>query len=85
MTINERTGQGSSLLNYLPAIFQEDSEANQPNFLGRFLLAFERILLGLGEISSEVPQPGIEEILGGGNIRHLQKFVSQSQQGRQAD
>jgi phage tail-like protein len=68
MTINERTGQGSSLLNYLPAIFQEDSEANQPNFLGRFLLAFERILLGLGEISSEVPQPGIEEILGGGNM-----------------
>jgi len=68
MTINERTGQASSLLNYLPAIFQEDSEANQPNFLGRFLLAFERIILGLGEVSSEVPQPGLEEILGGGNI-----------------
>jgi hypothetical protein len=81
MTINERTGQASSLLNYLPAIFQEDSEANQPNFLGRFLLAFERIILGLGEVSSEVPQPGLEEILGGGNITDLDKLLNPASSG----
>ncbi len=63
MAIDER--QASSLLNQIPAIFQEGSEPSQPNFLGRFLLAFERILLGLGETSPEVPEPGLEEILGG--------------------
>ena len=53
--------QASTLLNDLPAIFQEGSEPGQPNFMGRFLLAFEHILLGLGETS----EPGLEEILGG--------------------
>ncbi len=68
MAIDQRPGQGSSLINYLPAVFQEDGELDQPNFLGRFLLAFERILLGLGEISEEVKEPGLEEIIGGGEI-----------------
>lgn len=63
MAIDET--QVSSLLNQIPAVFQEGSEPSKPNFLGRFLLAFERILLGLGETSSEVPEPGLEEILGG--------------------
>ncbi|NEO47028.1 MAG: hypothetical protein F6K55_24065 [Moorea sp. SIO4A3] len=58
MTIDER--QVSSLLNEIPAIFQ-GGEPGQPNSLGRFLLAFEHILLGLGEESD----PGLEEILGG--------------------
>jgi len=61
MTISDRPGQASSLLNYLPVIFQENSAPGQPNFLGRFLLAFERILLGLGEVSDKVPKPGLEE------------------------
>jgi phage tail-like protein len=61
MPINDRPGKASSLLNYLPAIFQENSAPGQPNFLGRFLLAFERILLGLGEVSDEVSQPGLED------------------------
>jgi phage tail-like protein len=60
--------QVSRLLESLPAIFQEDSKPGHPGFLGRFLLAFERILLGLGEVSTEVPQPGLEEIAGGGSI-----------------
>ncbi len=51
----------SSLLNEIPAIFQEVSQPGTTNFLGRFLLAFEHILLGLGEES----EPGLEEILGG--------------------
>lgn len=41
----------SSLLEYLPAIYQADP------FLGQFLLAFEKILLG---IKDEVPFPEIE-------------------------
>lgn len=65
MTIEQRPGQASSLMEYLPVIFQEGSAPEQANFLGRFLLAFERILLGLGEVSQEIPEPGIEEILGG--------------------
>lgn len=58
----------SRLLDSLPAIFQEDREQEDPNFLGRFLLSFERILLGLGETSSSVPEPGLEEIIGGGQV-----------------
>jgi phage tail-like protein len=41
--------QPSSLLEYLPAIYQEeiDQETGQPDaFLGQFLLAFERVLIG---------------------------------------
>jgi len=51
--------QVSSLLNYLPAVFQEDREARKPNFLGRFLLAFEKILLGLKDEN----HPGLEEVI----------------------
>ena len=36
----------SSLLKYLPATFQEGSRGNEPNFLARFLLGFEDVLLG---------------------------------------
>jgi phage tail-like protein len=60
--------QVSSLLESLPAIFQEGVEPDNPGFLGRFLLSFERILLGLGVVSAEVPQPGLEELVGGGAI-----------------
>lgn len=63
MAIDET--QASSLLNYLPAIFQDGSAPGQPNFMGRFLLAFERILLGLGEGSEEIPEPGLEEAIAG--------------------
>ncbi len=59
MKINNRPGQASSLLDSLPAIFQDGSLPGQPNFLGRFLLAFERILLGLGEVSEESEEPGL--------------------------
>lgn len=78
MTIDQRPQTASSLLKELPAIFQEGSAPGQPNFLGRFLLAFERILLGLEEVSPEIPQPGLEEIIGGGKILDLsQPAISQ--------
>lgn len=78
MATNQRSGEASSLLDYLPAIFQEGSAPGQPHFLGRFLLAFERTLLGLEEVSQEVPQPGLEEILGGGAIADPDKILAQS-------
>ncbi|HEY9605873.1 MAG TPA: phage tail protein [Allocoleopsis sp.] len=78
MPIDRRPGQASSLLEYLPIIFQEGSQPAQSNFLGRFLLAFERILLGLGEVSAEAPQPGLEEILGGGAIADPDRILEQS-------
>jgi phage tail-like protein len=62
--------QVSSLLDSLPAVFQEDRgqdpNTNQvlPNFVGRFLLAFEHLLLGLGD---DPTQPtallGLDEII----------------------
>lgn len=53
----------SGLLQYLPAIYQEDP------FLGRFLLAFEKILLGRADSpASDPPDPdlnpqGLEQII----------------------
>lgn len=47
----------SSLLDSLPANFQEGRSFGTPNFLGRFLLGFEKLLLGLGDPA----QPGLEE------------------------
>jgi phage tail-like protein len=50
------TESASSLLQYLPAIYQEDP------FLGRFLLAFEKILLGrrdgVAPPATDKPYPG---------------------------
>lgn len=51
--------QISSLLEALPAVFQEDRVAGAPNFLGRFLLGFEKVLLGLGDTAD----PGLEETI----------------------
>lgn len=71
--LDPRKGQLSSLLGYLPAIFQElpENTTNPPPPLpvGRFLMAFESILLGLPksrpEERADLQQPGFEEILGG--------------------
>lgn len=71
--LDPRTGQLSRLLGYLPAIFQElpgDSTDPTPPPVGRFLMAFESILLGLpksrsAEWADLQQQPGFEEILGG--------------------
>jgi P2-related tail formation protein len=48
----------SSYLEHLPALFQEEDTAR---FLGRFLLAFEHVLSGLGDVDD----PGMEELLDG--------------------
>jgi phage tail-like protein len=37
------------LMEYLPAIYQEADASHPKTFLGQFLLAFEKVLLGLGE------------------------------------
>ena len=56
-----RPGQASSYLRYLPAVYQEDATEDTPNFLGRFLLAFEQMFTGLGDPAAA----GIEEELDG--------------------
>ncbi|MDZ8228191.1 MULTISPECIES: phage tail protein [unclassified Nostoc] len=61
MTDNIPPTQVSNYLQYLPAIFQEDVDHYGVNFIGRFLLAFEKIITGLGDVD----EPGIEEILDG--------------------
>jgi phage tail-like protein len=60
-TNDGRPGQTSRYLDYLPAIYQQDAQVNQPNLLGRWLLAFEQVLTGLGDVE----EPGLEEILDG--------------------
>jgi phage tail-like protein len=51
--------QVSSLLDSLPAAFQDDRTGGAPNFLGRFLLGFEHVLLGVGDAA----RPGLEETI----------------------
>jgi P2-related tail formation protein len=51
----------SRYLDDLPAIYRQPAPGAHPDFLGRFLLAFEHVLTGVGD-----PQrPGLEEILDG--------------------
>jgi phage tail-like protein len=49
----------STLLDSMPAVFQEDRKAGAPNFLGRFLLGFEEVLLGSGTVGKR----GLEETI----------------------
>jgi phage tail-like protein len=70
--LDQREGKNqlSRLLEYLPAIFREPPDDSRPLPLGRFLMAFESILLGLpknidAECRDLLYQPGFEEILGG--------------------
>ncbi len=60
----------SSYLNDLPALYRQESTGGRPDFFGRFLLAFEHVLTGVGDAN----RPGLEEILegivtGNGDIR----------------
>jgi phage tail-like protein len=57
MDVALNTNDVSRLLEMLPAVFQEDRIGGGPNFLGRFLLGFERLLLGVGDPA----EPGLEE------------------------
>lgn len=59
MTASVAPFKVSSLLDYLPGVFQEERVGAAPNFLGRFLLAFEHLLLGLGDPALR----GLEEII----------------------
>lgn len=53
--------QVSSYLDHLPATFQQNADDSGVTFIGRFLLAFEKILSGLGDPA----EPGVEERLHG--------------------
>ena len=59
MTTSVSPTRLSRYLEYLPAVFQEATDPRGVTFVGRFLLAFERILHGLGDSA----QPGLEEII----------------------
>jgi phage tail-like protein len=51
----------SRYLDDLPSIYRENASGEGSGFLGRFLLAFEHVLTGVGDRD----QPGLEEILEG--------------------
>jgi phage tail-like protein len=51
--------RASSLLESLPAVFQQDRVAGAPSFLGRFLLGFEQLLLS----SEDASKPGLEQTI----------------------
>ena len=53
----------SSYVDLLPPLFQEDESGAE--FLGRFLLAFEHVLSGLGDVD----EPGLDEVLDGATGR----------------
>jgi phage tail-like protein len=55
---------GSRYLDYLPAIYAEADDGAVP-FLGRFLLAFEHVLHGLGDANVAGFPPGLAEQLDG--------------------
>ncbi|NTU80840.1 MAG: phage tail protein I [Chloroflexales bacterium] len=56
--------RASSYLQYLPMIFQE-GDVESGGFAGRFLLAFEQILTGLGASAPPGAPPSLAELLGG--------------------
>jgi phage tail-like protein len=51
--------RASGYLDHLPAVFREGGEGGEPGFLGRFLLAFEHLLTGVGDAD----EPGLDELL----------------------
>lgn len=51
----------SSYLDDLPAIYRQEATGGRPDFFGRFLLAFEHVLTGVGDPGD----PGLEEFLDG--------------------
>lgn len=53
------TPEVSSYLRYLPTLFQENADEEGVSFIGRFLLAFEKILSGF----DDPDELGLEEIL----------------------
>jgi P2-related tail formation protein len=69
--LNPRPGQTTRLFAYLPAIFQEPPTGTTgPLPLGRLLMVFESILMGLSKANQDEwpdlkQQQGFEEILGG--------------------
>jgi phage tail-like protein len=63
MAADDRPGEASRYLAYLPAVYREDTAPERPSFLGRFLLAFEEILSGCGDPAPD--RQGLEEKVGG--------------------
>ena len=59
MTTQIPPDRTSSYLDNLPAMFQQRGDRQNGPFVGRLLLAFEKVLSGLGDPD----QPGLEEII----------------------
>ncbi|HEU0013460.1 MAG TPA: phage tail protein [Longimicrobium sp.] len=57
--MNDLPGRASTYLDHLPAVFREEVDGSPPGFLGRFLLAFEHVLTGVGDPA----EPGLDELL----------------------
>lgn len=54
----------STYLDHLPAVFREETEGD-PGFLGRFLLAFEHVLTGVGDPCEPGLDERVDRVLGG--------------------
>lgn len=72
MPVQIQPGDLSSYLDHLPAIYRQGADDGYPPFLGRFLLAFEKVLHGLGDTAA----PGIEELAGQIATRFLDPDVT---------
>jgi phage tail-like protein len=64
MTVDEPPSR-STYVDLLPELFQEDGGTPGGDFLGRFLLAFEHVLSGVGNVDD----PGLDEVLDGATGR----------------
>lgn len=67
---NEPSLKPSSLLDYLPAICRQET------FLGLFLLAFEKVLLGRQEIISEQDQQDLKDLKDLKDLRGLEETIA---------
>jgi len=56
---DDLSARASTYLDHLPAVFREGEDGNGTGFLGRFLLAFEHLLTGVGDPA----EPGLDEMV----------------------
>jgi len=64
------------LMEYLPAIYQEADPIHPQTFLGRFLLAFEKVLLGLQEKTADAGGVVIRDVIAHGDNEGLGEKIA---------
>ena len=69
----------SRLLDLLPAVFQEDRKSGGAKFLGRFLLGFEQLLLGLPEWEAEGREADLASGAAGEPVLGLEQTIARLQ------